>query len=161
MARFVVHEHRATRLHWDFRLEVAGVLKSWAIPKGPSMDPQDRRLAVMVEDHPLEYGGFEGIIPEGYGAGPVAIWDRGRWEPTEPGTPAAQLRAGKLAFRLAGRKLRGEFVLARLARSRSGKDWLLIKRRDRHARPGWTLAGVLTPARVRRLRARTPPCASA
>ena len=156
--RFVVHEHKATRLHWDFRLELGGVLKSWAVPKGPSMDPADKRLAVMVDDHPLEYGGFEGIIPEGgYGAGPVAIWDRGTWEPAEGEGTAAELRRGKLVFTLDGTKLRGGFVLTRLARG-SGKDWLLIKRKDAHAEPGFRLRGELTAARITRLRERTPPC---
>ena len=156
--RFVVHEHKATRLHWDFRLELGGVLKSWAVPKGPSMDPADKRLAVMVDDHPLEYGDFEGIIPEGgYGAGPVVVWDRGTWVPAEGSGTEAELRQGKLVFVLHGRKLRGGFVLTRLARG-SGKDWLLIKRKDENAERGFELRGELTAARIKRLRERTPPC---
>jgi bifunctional non-homologous end joining protein LigD len=133
--RFVVHEHKATRLHYDFRLELGGVLKSWALPKGPSMNPADKRLAVAVPDHPVEYGDYEGIIPEGtYGAGPVVVWDSGTWEPAEPGDPEKQLEDGTLAVWLDGRKLSGGWVLTRLARG-SGRDWLLIKRKDR---PGGT-----------------------
>jgi bifunctional non-homologous end joining protein LigD len=135
----VVHKHGARRLHYDFRIEHGGVLHSWAIPKGPSLDPHEKRLAVRVADHPLDYGGFEGNLPEGeYGAGPVLIWDRGVWEPEED--PAAGLRAGKLAFRLRGEKLRGGFALVRMGgrAAREGREhWLLIKARDEEAaRPG-------------------------
>jgi bifunctional non-homologous end joining protein LigD len=159
---FVVHEHKATRLHYDFRLELEGVLKSWAIPKGPSMNPADKRLAVMVPDHPLDYADFEGIIPEGsYGAGPVVVWDHGTWEPSEGTGTAAELRAGKLAFALHGGKLRGEFVLTRLARGKSGKEWLLIKRKDRYAEAGWKLKSELGPARLKRLAVTAPPCETA
>jgi bifunctional non-homologous end joining protein LigD len=160
--RFVVHEHKATRLHYDFRLELGGVLRSWAVPKGPSMNPADKRLAVLVEDHPLEYADFEGIIPPGqYGAGPVVVWDRGTWEPAEAGDPAAALRQGKLAFVLHGERLRGGFALARLARGKGGKDWLLMKRKDAAADPSWTLQSALTPGRLERLRVKVPPCESA
>jgi bifunctional non-homologous end joining protein LigD len=128
---FVVQKHAARRLHWDFRLEHGGVLWSWAVPKGPSLDPGDRRLAVRVEDHPLDYADFEGRIPEGqYGAGTVEIWDRGTWEPV--GDPAAALRAGELKFRLEGQRLKGGFVLIRL-KPRAGErreNWLLIKEHD-------------------------------
>ena len=125
--RFIVHQHAATRLHFDLRLEMDGVLKSWAVPKGPSRDPADKRLAVHVEDHPIEYGDFEGIIPEGnYGAGAVIVWDRGVWVPLED--PAAGLAKGKLLFELRGYKLRGVWTLVKI--KKSVKDWLLIKERD-------------------------------
>src|SRR5262245_18415125 len=132
---FVVQEHHATRLHYDFRLEHAGVLKSWAVPKGPSLDPAEKRLAVRVEDHPVDYGDFEGLIPEGeYGAGAVRLWDRGTWWPD--GDVDASLSKGTASFRLEGSKLRGGGRLVRLrARGRGeGKNWLLIKRRDEAAR---------------------------
>jgi bifunctional non-homologous end joining protein LigD len=126
MPRFVVQEHHATHLHWDFRLEYDGVLKSWAIPKGPSMNPAEKRLAIRVMDHELEYGSFEGIIPAGeYGAGEVIIWDEGTYEPV--GDMAEGLTAGTIFFRLHGRKLVGAFYLGRLKKG-SGKEWLLIKR---------------------------------
>ncbi len=129
--RFVVHEHDASRLHYDFRLEIGGVLKSWAVPKGPSMNPADKRLAVMVPDHPLEYIDFEGVIPEGsYGAGAVVVWDDGTFELVDPGAPGTQLKAGKLAFVLRGKKLKGGFALARFARGKTGNEWLLIKKKD-------------------------------
>jgi len=118
-AEFVVQEHHATRLHWDFRLELDGVLKSWAVPKGVPEEPGVKRLAVEVEDHPLDYIDFEGEIPEGeYGAGQVRIWDRGRYALTERGP-------GKLHFTLFGSRLSGDYVLARM---RGGKDWLMFKR---------------------------------
>src|SRR6267378_242861 len=125
--RFIVHQHAATRLHFDLRLELDGVLKSWAVPKGPSRDPADKRLAVHVEDHPLEYGDFEGIIPEGnYGAGAVIVWDRGTWTPVED--PVAGLAKGKLLFDLSGYKLKGRWTLVKIKKGQ--KEWLLIKERD-------------------------------
>ena len=142
--RFVVQEHHATRLHYDFRLEVDGVLKSWAVPKGPSLDPSDKRLAVETEDHPLEYAKFEGTIPAGnYGAGEVIVWDEGTYE-AEGALPAdKQLEKGELKFTLQGQKLNGSFVLVKLRWSKSGKpgkDWLLIKHRDAAAEEGWNIS---------------------
>ncbi len=157
--RFVVHEHKARRLHYDFRLEMAGILKSWAVPKGPSMNPADKRLAVMVDDHPVEYVDFEGVIPAGqYGAGPVLVWDAGTWEPTESDRPEADLAAGKLAFVLRGRKLRGAFALARFGAGKTGKEWLLMKKKDEYALASWTLKTELTPQRLKRLAVTVPPC---
>jgi bifunctional non-homologous end joining protein LigD len=134
---FVVQKHAATRLHWDFRLEWGGVLKSWAVTKGPSPDPAEKRLAVEVEDHPVEYADFEGVIPEGnYGAGEVIVWDQGRW------TPLADLeegvKKGKLLFELQGYKMRGKWTLVRMKTKgkTTGKEWLLIKERDAWARKG-------------------------
>jgi bifunctional non-homologous end joining protein LigD len=130
--RFVVQKHSATRLHYDFRLEMDGVLKSWAVPKGPSLDPADKRLAMQVEDHPVSYFDFEGIIPSGnYGAGTVMVWDVGTWEPE--GDAHAMLAKGDFKFRLDGEKLKGSFALIHI-RSRKpgnkGTEWLLIKHRD-------------------------------
>ncbi len=124
---FVVHMHAARRLHWDLRLEMDGVLRSWAVPKGPSPNRADKRLAVHVEDHPLEYGDFEGLIPEGnYGAGAVIVWDRGRWVPLED--PVEGMKKGKLLFELRGYKLRGKWTLVKLKKGE--KEWLLIKEKD-------------------------------
>jgi bifunctional non-homologous end joining protein LigD len=134
---FVVQKHAATRLHYDFRLEMDGVLKSWAVPKGPSLDPKERRLAVHVEDHPVEYGGFEGVIPKGeYGGGPVLLWDRGRWTPK--GDAREGYRKGHLSFRLEGEKLHGDWSLVRMdGRDERGKEnWLLLKADDDAARRG-------------------------
>jgi bifunctional non-homologous end joining protein LigD len=151
VAVFVVHEHHASRLHFDLRLEMDGVLKSWAVPKGPSMNPGDRRLAVLVEDHPLEYGSFEGIIPEGhYGAGTVLIWDGGAFT-----LKAGGVREGRLEFVLRGRKLKGAFVLLRM--SGKLKEWLLIKKKDEHADPAFSLKTVLTPSALKRLKEKASP----
>jgi bifunctional non-homologous end joining protein LigD len=159
--RFVVQEHRATRLHYDFRLEISGVLKSWALLKGPSMNPADKRLAIMVPDHELEYIDFEGIIPEGsYGAGPVVVWDAGEFSPLDTEDPSAALEEGRLSFELKGKKLKGSFALARmkgLPRS-TGKEWLLMKKKDAYAMPDFTLETELTPARLKKLKERVPPC---
>jgi bifunctional non-homologous end joining protein LigD len=152
--RFVVHEHHASRLHFDFRLELEGVLKSWAVPKGPSMNPADKRLAVEVADHPLEYIDFEGIIPEGgYGAGPVVIWDQGKYEPTE-------VTGERISFIVDGSRLKGGFGLTKLKAKggRSAKDWLLIKKRDEYARSDWRLELALTDEKRASLRERMPPC---
>jgi len=135
--QFVIHKHAASRLHYDFRLELDGTLKSWAVPKGPSLDPKHKRLAVHVEDHPLDYGGFEGIIPpKQYGAGTVLLWDRGSWSPV--GDPVVSYRRGRLKFNLNGHKLRGLWNLVRMgARQGEGKEnWLLIKEQDDEARTG-------------------------
>ena len=133
---YYIQRHDATRLHYDFRLELDGVLKSWAVPKGPSLDPADKRLAVQTEDHPLDYGEFEGVIPEKqYGAGEVLLWDKGEWTPEDP-DPRAALRKGTLHFRLAGEKLRGSWVLTRLRGSDKKPQWLLIKRNDDGVRKG-------------------------
>jgi bifunctional non-homologous end joining protein LigD len=138
--RFVVQRHRARRLHYDVRLELGGVLVSWAVPRGPSLDPEARRLAIHVEDHPIEYFDFEGLIPrQQYGAGDVIVWDWGTWS-ADPSTPDAEaaLRDGELKFTVHGEKLRGAFVLLRMRWTDAPKDqWLLIHRRDRHAQRGW------------------------
>jgi bifunctional non-homologous end joining protein LigD len=134
---FCVQRHDATRLHYDFRLEMDGVLKSWAIPKGPVLDPGLKHFAAQVEDHPIEYGGFEGTIPQGnYGAGSVMLWDRGTYELVGNTSGAEQLAKGDLKFRLTGEKLKGEFALVRM-KGRKGNEWLLIKKRDAFAEPGW------------------------
>lgn len=132
---FVVQKHRATALHYDFRLEWKGVMLSWAVPKGPSLDPSVKRMAMPTEDHPIEYNAFEGVIPEGqYGGGTVMIWDAGTWTP-EQDDPGAALKKGDLKFTLHGRKLHGSWVLVRLKpRSADSRPaWLLIKHRDAHA----------------------------
>src|SRR6202795_1285686 len=155
--RFVVQMHDATRLHYDFRLEMEGVLKSWAVPKGPSLDPADKRLAMQVEDHPVSYYDFEGTIPEGnYGGGTVMVWDAGTWEPLSPvpingeyvpGTEkeaAAMLAKGDLKFRLKGKRLKGDFALVHIKARRpgsKGNEWLLIKKKDDHVVAGFDIDG--------------------
>ncbi len=124
MPIFVVHEHHARHLHYDFRLEMEGMLKSWAVPKGPSMNPSDKRLAILVEDHPLDYANFEGTIPEGqYGAGEVIIWDKGTYHIISGG-----IESGRIEFSLNGKKLKGIFVLVRMKGKE--KEWLLMKKRE-------------------------------
>ena len=153
--RFVVQKHRATRLHYDFRLEMDGVLKSWAVPKGPSLDPADKRLAMQVEDHPVSYFDFEGTIPEGnYGAGAVIVWDVGTWEPLSPvpvkgkfvpGTAAEareMLQKGDFKIRLHGKRLKGDFALIHIKGRRPGSkgtEWLLIKKKDEYAVDGYDI----------------------
>ncbi|MBW1989350.1 MAG: hypothetical protein JRI97_07375 [Deltaproteobacteria bacterium] len=131
---YAIQKHDASRLHYDLRLRSGEVLKSWALPKGPSTNPSQKRLAVLVEDHPLEYAGFEGVIPEGeYGGGTVMLWDRGTWEPL--GDPDAMLAAGRLSFVLHGERLSGRWALVRMSgkRGEGGKNWLLIKHKDEAA----------------------------
>jgi bifunctional non-homologous end joining protein LigD len=136
---FCVQRHHATNLHYDFRLELDGALKSWAVPKGPSLDPADKRLAMMVEDHPLEYGGFEGVIPKNnYGAGSVMLWDRGAYEMLGDLTPQEQLAKGDFKFILHGEKLKGEYAIVRMKRGK-GNEWLLIKKKDPFAIAGWSI----------------------
>jgi bifunctional non-homologous end joining protein LigD len=139
---FVVQKHAASHLHYDFRLEIGGVLVSWAIPKGPTLDPSSKRFATMTEDHPIEYAEFEGMIPEGhYGAGTVIVWDKGTFESEGDRSPEEQLAKGELKILLEGKKLRGAFVLVHMGRH-SGKPseksrWLLIKRKDQWANSLW------------------------
>lgn len=142
LLRFVIHEHHATRLHFDLRLEMGGVLKSWAVPKGPSLNPADKRLAVAVPDHSLSYGRFEGTLTEGtYGAGEVRIWDEGEYETSTD--PLKQYEKGKMVFEFYGSKLRGEFALVKMHGQE--KNWLLIKTDDAYADTNWELETVLTP----------------
>src|ERR1700722_14768838 len=142
--RYVIQKHAARRLHYDLRLEWDGVFKSWAVTRGPSIDPADKRLAVEVEDHPLDYGDFEGTIPQGqYGGGTVQLWDRGFWSPEGGQSPDEALKRGELKFSLDGERLHGSWVLVRLKHDRDrGKrtNWLLIKHRDAAAQPGGTEA---------------------
>jgi bifunctional non-homologous end joining protein LigD len=135
---FCVQRHDATRLHYDFRLGIDGVLKSWAVPKGPSLDPGVKHFAAHVEDHPMEYGSFEGTIPAGnYGAGSVMLWDRGSFELLGEESGEAQIARGDLKFRLHGEKLKGDFALVHMRGRGKGNEWLIIKKRDEHAAPGW------------------------
>jgi len=137
--RFVVQRHRARRLHYDLRLEIAGVLVSWAVPRGPTLDPHARRMAVHVEDHPIEYLNFEGVIPAGqYGGGDVIVWDIGHWDPHGTDDPAAAVAAGELHAELFGQRLRGRFVFIRRGAGNSGREeWLLLHKRDEYAVQGW------------------------
>jgi bifunctional non-homologous end joining protein LigD len=142
--RFCVQRHDATNLHYDFRLEIGGALKSWAVPKGPSLDPAVKHFAAEVEDHPIEYGDFEGNIPKGaYGGGSVMLWDRGTFELIGPESGEAQIARGDLKFELHGEKLAGTWAIVRMKGrgkgAREGKEWLLIKKKDDAARPGWDI----------------------
>jgi bifunctional non-homologous end joining protein LigD len=135
--QYCVQRHHATHLHYDLRLEVGGALKSWAVPKGPTLDPAEKRLAMMVEDHPIEYGSFEGVIPKGnYGAGSVMLWDRGTYELLGDASAEEQLARGDFKFRLHGEKITGEFAIVRMKRGK-GNEWLLLKKKDASAQPGW------------------------
>ena len=132
---FVVQRHAASRLHFDFRLEINGALASWAVPKGPPEERGEKRLAIHVEDHPLDYANFEGEIPKGnYGAGEVQIWDRGTFQVEGPQSAAEQVERGDLKFSLEGQRLRGRFALVKMRSSRRGNEWLLIRKTDREAR---------------------------
>jgi len=149
MPKFIVHEHHATHLHFDFRLEMEGVLKSWAVPKGPSMNPRDKRLAIMVDDHTLEYSSYEGIIPDGqYGSGAVVIWDSGEYELLK-----GNIRQGIIEFYLCGERLRGCFSLVKM--SAKQKEWLLIKKKDQFAQPDFVMKTVLTPELQKKLKVKT------
>src|SRR5580704_16272540 len=159
---FVVQKHSARRLHYDFRLAINGTLKSWAVPKGPSLNSADKRFAVETEDHPLEYGGFEGKIPEGsYGAGTVMVWDRGTFAPEGNLDTAQQLKKGEIKFSLNGEKLRGSFVLVKLKRSEKGNEWLMIKHKDAAEDPTWNVdehdGSVLTGRVLEEIKEELPP----
>jgi bifunctional non-homologous end joining protein LigD len=159
---FVVQKHSARRLHYDFRLAINGTLKSWAVPKGPSLNSADKRFAVETEDHPLEYGGFEGKIPEGsYGAGTVMVWDRGTFAPEGNLDAAQQLKKGEIKFSLNGEKLRGSFVLVKLKRSEKGNEWLMIKHKDAAEDPAWNVdehdGSVLTGRVLDEIKEELPP----
>src|SRR5713226_2486468 len=159
---FVVQKHSATRLHYDFRLAIDGTLKSWAVPKGPSQSHADKRLAVQVEDHPLEYGGFEGKIPEGsYGAGTVMVWDRGTFSVEGDADALKQLQRGEIKFSLHGEKLHGSFVLVKLKRSEKGNEWLLIKHKDAAEDSKWNIdehdGSALTGRTIEEIKEELPP----
>jgi bifunctional non-homologous end joining protein LigD len=163
---FLVQKHQATSLHYDFRLEIGGVLVSWAVPKGPSLNPAHKRLAIQTEDHPIEYANFEGIIPEGqYGAGTVMLWDKGTYDTDPDGSAAEQLAQGELKFFLHGKKLQGGFVLIRTglrgASARGQRSWLLIKRQDEYADRSWNVDrydwSVLTGRSLEEIAAGVPP----
>ena len=164
---FVVQKHAATRLHYDFRLAITGVLVSWAVPKGPSMNPAEKRLAVRTEDHPLEYAEFEGVIPAGqYGAGTVMVWDLGTYEPQDGLSPEEQLARGKIDIALHGQRLRRGFALIetgnRLADPGKKERWLLVKQRDEYADPSWDIESarfarsVLTSRTLKEIAAGSP-----
>ena len=159
---FVVQKHRATRLHYDFRLAIDGTLKSWAVPKGPSQSHADKRLAVQTEDHPLDYANFEGKIPEGnYGAGTVMVWDRGTFHLEGEGDALKQLAAGELKFSLNGEKLRGSFVLIKLKRSEKGNEWLMIKHKDADENSAWNIdehdGSAMTGRTIEEIKEELPP----
>jgi bifunctional non-homologous end joining protein LigD len=163
---FVVQKHAARRLHWDFRLAINGALKSWAVPKGPSLNPADKRLAVMTEDHPLDYANFEGKIPEGsYGAGTVMVWDRGTFALEGHGGALQQIEKGEIKFSLSGEKLRGSFALVKLRNSEKGNDWLMLKHKDASVDTGWDVekhdGSVLTGRTLEEIKEEAPPKRSA
>jgi bifunctional non-homologous end joining protein LigD len=151
---FDIQKHQASHLHYDFRLEMEGVLKSWAVPKGPAYDPTVKRLAMMTEDHPYDYASFEGVIPAGnYGAGNVIIWDEGTFELTEPDDGVKGIKQGKLAFKMYGKKMFGEWALVKIhGRSPKGNEWLLLKHRDEYANPNVDVTEVAPQSVVSGLR---------
>jgi bifunctional non-homologous end joining protein LigD len=156
--RFVVQEHHARQLHYDFRLEMAGVLKSWALPKGPSLRSMDKRLAIMVDDHPLDYFNFEGIIPAAhYGAGAVVVWDSGSYKLLEGNDPIQSLERGKIVIELHGKTLRGAFTFVKM-KGRGEKNWLLIKKKDQYSNAKWILNQALTEKKKRGLIEKDPLC---
>jgi bifunctional non-homologous end joining protein LigD len=159
---FVVQKHRATRLHYDFRLAIDGTLKSWAVPKGPSLNSADKRLAVQTEDHPLDYANFEGKIPEGnYGAGTVMVWDRGTFSVIGDASASKQIERGEIKFNLNGEKLSGSFVLVKLKHSEKGNEWLFIKHKDANEDPAWNIdehdGSVLTGRTIKEIAEEWPP----
>ena len=159
---FVVQKHAARRLHYDFRLAIDGTLKSWAVPKGPSLNPDDKRLAVRTEDHPLDYANFEGNIPEGsYGAGTVMVWDRGTFQVEGKADAATQVEHGEIKFSLNGEKLRGSFVIVKLKNSEKGNEWLMIKHKDAAVDLNWNIdehdGSVLTGRVLEEIKAQQPP----
>ncbi len=163
---FVVQKHAARRVHFDFRLAIQGVLKSWAVPKGPSLNPADKRLAVQTEDHPMDYGNFEGKIPQGnYGAGTVMVWDRGTYRVIGEADAGKQLQRGEIKFELNGEKLRGSFVLVKLKQSEKGNEWLLIKHKDAAVDPAWNIeeheGSALTGRTLEEIGEESPPKRSA
>jgi len=158
--RFVVQEHHARHLHYDLRLEMEGVLKSWALPKGPSMDPSEKRLAIMVDDHPLEYFDFEGVIPAGRpGAGPVLLWDQGEYQVSECRNATEAFLSGTMRIEFFGNTLKGRFTLLKM-KGRGEKNWLLIKGKDTYSQSNWILRKAMTKERKDRLQERIPPCDS-
>ena len=151
--RCVIQEHHATHLHYDVRLEMDGALRSWTIPKGPSMNPSEKRVAVQVEDHNLDYINFEGIIPAGYGAGAVVIWDNGTYELLDN-------QKERMSFSLNGRKLKGKFTLISLKGRGKDSQWLLIKQKDEFTKTDWKLKPCLIPEKMAQLKEKIPPCQS-
>src|SRR2546421_12320455 len=159
---FVVQKHAARRLHYDFRLQADRALKSWAVPKGPSLNPADKRMAVQTEDHPMSYADFEGIIPPGnYGAGTVMVWDRGRFRVEGQRGAKEQWDHGEIKFRLMGEKLSGSFVLVRMKRDQKQPEWLMIKHQDDAVDPAWNIddhdGSVLTGRTLDEIAAEVPP----
>ncbi|MEO6932522.1 MAG: DNA polymerase ligase N-terminal domain-containing protein, partial [Chitinophagaceae bacterium] len=156
---FVVQRHEASRLHYDFRLELGGVLKSWAVPKGPSLNSSDKRLAMMVEDHPVDYIDFQGSIPQGnYGAGTVIVWDHGSFNPVDKDHKSisekealAGIKNGEIKFALKGKKLKGEFVLVQLKQAQKENAWLLIKHKDKYAREIYNIEEDMTATQKKQI----------